>query len=341
MPKKEFDLEDIKSRYDCRELVERDLGKPAIRGQTYSSFKCPFHKEVKGASLVVYRNGWHCFGKCSRSGDVISWMQDYHGMSFEEACKRLDNRHLPSPMPVRPTYEERQSPDNNKRSEPPYPLWQEVGQRVVAQAEETLWSKEGARALAYLREERGLSDQVIRYARLGYVPGHPQEWVKIVGLDVPCGITIPWFLENNLWGIKVRRLAQDQRYQQIAGGLLKGCLYLSDKVEPGWPMIITEGEFDALVIHQVASDLVYPTSIGSAANKTINVRWYIYMTMMVRILVRTDADQAGDQAYKAIEALSQSVYRTQVPIGKDINEFFLAEGAQAVREWIQDGLRVD
>jgi hypothetical protein len=30
-------------------------------------------------------------------------------------------------------------------------------------------------------------------------------------LKVPCGITIPWFAEGAIWGIKVRRAAGQQR----------------------------------------------------------------------------------------------------------------------------------
>jgi hypothetical protein len=37
-------------------------------------------------------------------------------------------------------------------------------------------------------------------------------------LTVPCGITIPWYADGALWGIKVRRAAGEIRYQQVSGG---------------------------------------------------------------------------------------------------------------------------
>jgi DNA primase len=61
-----IDVERLKSMIDCRDVVEHDLGQPKIRGRKYSAYKCPFHNETKGFSLVVYADHWRCFGKCGR-----------------------------------------------------------------------------------------------------------------------------------------------------------------------------------------------------------------------------------------------------------------------------------
>ncbi len=90
-----IDVEALKRNLDCRRLVERDLGKPKYRTHDYSTFKCPFHHERKGFSLVVYAGHWRCFGKCGISGDAISWMQRYHEPSFQQACERLVVGDLP------------------------------------------------------------------------------------------------------------------------------------------------------------------------------------------------------------------------------------------------------
>ena len=51
---------------------------------------CPFHQE-KTASLKVYKGkgDWHCFG-CGASGDVISFVQQLFGLSFQETLKKID-----------------------------------------------------------------------------------------------------------------------------------------------------------------------------------------------------------------------------------------------------------
>lgn len=53
--------------------------------------RCPFHNE-KTPSMKVYRGdrGWHCFG-CGKGGDVIALTQGILGISFSEACKRLNS----------------------------------------------------------------------------------------------------------------------------------------------------------------------------------------------------------------------------------------------------------
>ena len=84
-----IDVERIKDRVDCRDLIERDLGRPKYRNNTHSKYKCPLHNEEKGYSLAVYEDHWHCFGKCGRGGDAISWLQEYHGLSFRYVSRTL------------------------------------------------------------------------------------------------------------------------------------------------------------------------------------------------------------------------------------------------------------
>lgn len=60
---------------------------------------CPFHHE-KTPSMKIYKGngGWHCFG-CGKGGDVISFVQEFFGLSFQEACSKLnDDFHLGLPI---------------------------------------------------------------------------------------------------------------------------------------------------------------------------------------------------------------------------------------------------
>lgn len=53
--------------------------------------ECPFHRE-KTPSMKIYKDGggWHCFG-CGEGGDVISFVMKYYGISFKEACAKLND----------------------------------------------------------------------------------------------------------------------------------------------------------------------------------------------------------------------------------------------------------
>ncbi|MEO8392922.1 MAG: CHC2 zinc finger domain-containing protein [Chloroflexota bacterium] len=203
-----IDVDTLKRKLDCRILVERDLGKPKYRTHEYSTFKCPFHHERKGYSLVVYADYWHCFGKCGARGDVIGWVQRYDGLSFQQACETLAAGDLP--YTAEPLLHP--EPESESRSEPPDEKWQKVARQIADQAADRLWCSEGRRALAYLQKKRGLSDGIIAAAQLGYIPGQPNEWRKVARLRIPCGIAIPWYADGAIWGIKVRRAAGDPRY---------------------------------------------------------------------------------------------------------------------------------
>ncbi len=326
-----IDVEGLKRNLDCRTLVEHDLGKPKYRTSDYSSFRCPFHHERKGYSLVVYATHWRCFGKCNVGGDSIGWVQRYHELSFQQACEHLASGELP--YGAERVYHS--EPEPPPLSEPPDNQWQKTAQQIVRQAIERLWSSEGRRALAYLKTRRGLSEGIIATAQLGYIPGQPNEWNTIEGLKVPCGIAVPWYADGALWGIKVRRASEERRYQQVSGGNIRGCLYLADRIEPGLPLLLTEGEFDALTAWQLGWGQLSVASIGSASNQRINLRWHGKLVVAPRILVCMDADEAGEKAALELATLSRAVKRVQVPLGKDMNEFYLRAGQCLVREWLK------
>ena len=334
-----IDVQVVKSRVDCRNLIEGDLGRPKYQNSSHSKYKCPLHNEEKGYSLAVYADHWHCFGKCGRGGDIISWLQAYHSLSFQDACESLALGGLPMiAQMIRP-----QQPKIKRvsASNPPDANWQQSARKVAQQAMDTLWGREGKRAWRYLEEERGLTEKVIVNAGLGYIPGNHREWKTIEGLSVPCGITIPWFIDRSIWGIKVRRASGEQRYQQVGGGNIKGGLYNADTIQAGLPILITEGEFDSLIAHQAGTGLISSVAIGSAANKRINSRWFPKFITAPLILIRMDDDQAGQGASDQIAGLSQATRCIQVPHGKDVNDFYLFSGYEIVRKWISTFIEGD
>ncbi len=124
----------------------------------------------------------------------------------------------------------------------------------------------------------------------------------------------------------------------MSGGNIKGSLYLADSIQPGLPILLTEGEFDALIAAQVGTGLISATAIGSAANKRINPRWFPKLIAAPSVLVCMDADQAGEGAASQIVSLSQATRCIQVPQGKDVNAFYQLAGHNAVLKWIDDSL---
>ena len=320
------DTQALKDRHDLRTIVEQDLGPAPMRGGRALLWRCPFHNERQGYSLAVWADGFRCFGKCQMSGDVFDWLQAYRGLSFQEAIRVLGE----APPPAPTLTSDRPTPPAG----PPPPEWQVAARQVVEQAEETLWSVRGEDALDYL-VARGLSGETIQAAHLGLVPGGYRQWRTIAGLNVPCGITIPWFTGETLWAVKVRRAAGQPKYAQIAGGS-SGGLYRGDALDGAPAALFCEGEFDALLAHQEAAPLVAAVTLGSASRR-LSDRWLLELVTVPLILVAYDVDQAGSKGASRLQALSRRVHVVRVPWGKDITDFHLQEGS--VYSWLSQELR--
>ncbi len=326
------DLKKLKDKYDLRLIVEADLGPAHCRGGKALLWRCPFHNEHKGYSLAVWEDGWHCFGACGVKGDVLDWLQRYRGMSFSEACDYLGAEHKPE-RPIHRHQHKRGAASFTREAKPPNDAWQEAAKQVVDAAESVLWSPDGERALWYLKK-RGLTEETILQARLGYIPGRAWEWRTIAKLNVPCGITIPWFVGNELWTVKVRRAAGLPKYTQIAGGSSQG-LYNAANIEGYETVLFVEGEFDALLAEQECAGIVSVATVGSASS-TLNPHWLPLLLYCKTILVAYDADEAGRKGAARLQALTTRARQIKLPDGKDITEFFLRNGD--ILQWVQSQL---
>ncbi len=185
--------------------------------------------------------------------------------------------------------------------------------------------------MRYLKQ-RGLTEETILRARLGLVPGRSWEWLRIGKLTVPCGITIPWFVGQELWAVKVRRAAGQPKYVQIAGSSAHG-LYNAAALEGHETVLLVEGEFDALLAGQECGGLVGVATLGSAAG-TLNPHWLPLLLHCRTILVAYDADEAGMKGAARLQAQTRRARVIQVPWGKDITEFVMQGGS--VNQWLSD-----
>lgn len=78
----------IKERLTARQVVELYGFHPDRSGY----IQCPFHTGDNHGSLKVYdgnKTGWHCFG-CGAGGSVIDFVMQLFGISFAQACLKLN-----------------------------------------------------------------------------------------------------------------------------------------------------------------------------------------------------------------------------------------------------------
>lgn len=322
-------IDDIQ-QLNCKEIIARELGQPLKdRGKRWA-WACPLHGGQK-PNFTADETGWHCWSDCNEGGDLISFIQKYHGMTFLEACRYLgadEPEFERKPAPTRPHWHTEQ---------PPAHTWQQTIEGIVSQAIDCLWSDKGKVAREYLHG-RGLTNQTIDQARLGYIP-ETKKWYNLPnGVKVPSGITIPSTLRGELWQVRVRRVigaTPDDKYRSIGDGRLVGSLFWGDKLKPFQPVIVVESEMDCLTLLQLMGKFS-PVALSSASN-TLTKHWLTKLIFTPAILLRTDADEAGKRCLDRHLALSDSIKAITIPEPyKDVNELYQANPA-ACQAWL-DGV---
>ena len=133
---------------------------------------CPFHQEHTPSFWIDARDPDHehyfCFGSCGAHGDVVTFVMDREGCSFQEACERLSSRgRLPAVAPERGAAATRRSGRHWEVMEPDSPEARALD-GAVSVFEAQLWRN--PRAVAYLRT-RAVHEDVARAQRLGYADG--------------------------------------------------------------------------------------------------------------------------------------------------------------------------
>jgi len=346
------DIAHLKNSVDLREWVERDLNAPVVsRGSNAWTFKCPFHGETHGASLAVYKNNWQCWGACKIGGDLFDWIAHRHSLDIKRDFARIvqiaggsiDN----FPTGLRLVTLKPVSDNRQVSTQPPSLEWQAAGRTLLESAQHMLWSNGGRVARQYLSTGRGLTEDTIRAAQMGYVAQSDLKWQECDGMLVPShSILIPWLADGVLWGIKCRRLDTDKpRYAQVSAaknfkehlgeGNLSSALYWADHIRTDVPLFVVEGEFNCLSVWQEAGQLVSPVSVGTSG-QSIDPRWLMSLLSVPSILGWFDHDPAGQKGAERLTEFSSRVHMVALPQGteKDINDL-LRSDTGAVKHWVE------
>jgi hypothetical protein len=201
-------------------------------------------------------------------------------------------------------------------------------------------SAEGERALGWLTN-RGLSRETISKYGFGYNPVDKYEESFMWGLDkkvwLPRGITIPWLIGGEVWRVNIRRPVKSGDSNKYIGpaGFTNG-LFNADCIQANLPIVLLEGEIDALTIQQAAGDLVCAVATGSTSGSR-RAKWIARLAMAPQVLVAYDADEngAGDKAADYWSGTLSNARRWR-PLWLDVNK--MAQDGVDIRAWVQAGL---
>lgn len=197
-------LEQIRAASDIVDVIGAAL--PLKRAGANFVTLCPFHKE-KSPSFNVnpHRQIFHCFG-CHKGGDVFTFVQEYEGITFPEAIRRLADR-----------------------ASIPLEFDQQPGQRQARHLKETLlqiheqiaqrWhiallnDAAGQIARDYLAKRR-VPDEAVKLFRLGYAPDAWDDtvnWAKSKSHDL---------VDVEKAGLIIRREQGEGYYDRFRGRLI-------------------------------------------------------------------------------------------------------------------------
>ena len=141
------------------------------------------------------------------------------------------------------------------------------------------------------------------------------------------GVVIPWFDGDRLALVKIRQ--PEGRKPKYAEAFRDRPRVYPDPavIEPGRPLIIVEGEFDALLLGQGLRDLAAVVTLGSASSRP-DLATRSEMMAACPWYIATDADEAGDKAASEWPAVA---IRVRPPEGvKDWTELWQA-GRSSIR----------
>src|SRR5271157_3796602 len=282
------------------------LGPPARREGRRLLWLCPFHDDHHPSFQVdPDRREWRCW-VCGIRGDAAELEMKLRGVAFPEAARIAaelsgivtplgkSTRLTPRPRPPAPAARNPDKPASpSVEQSSGLPLADAIA--LATDAADRLWKPEGTEALAYLYG-RGLADETIRAARLGWTPR-----VMVPTRDgdrcYPArGVVIPWFDRDRLALVKIRDpdAPKPKRYKEAFRDR-PGIYPCPEAIRPGWPLIIGEGELDALLLGQELRDLAAVVTLGPSSNRP-DVGVIGRMLCAPVRLIALDADKAGDDA---------------------------------------------
>jgi DNA primase len=349
-------IERVRAASDIVEVVGQTV---ALRraGRNFVGL-CPFHKEkTPSFSVNPERQFFHCFG-CKTGGDVFRFVQETEKVGFVEAAEMLSRR---AGIPV---------PERGEPGERGVRTRLGEALEAAAQAYEH-WLGDpasGAAARAYL-ERRGIARQAQRDFRLGLAPegwenlvqrlrGHVTDEALVgAGLAARRDATGPGRaglydrFRNRLMvplvapggavlGFGARALSdQDQpKYLNSPETPVyhKGAfLFALDRArrlsEPDGEMIVVEGYFDAIALHQAGLGNTVATS-GTALTSD---QARLLKRAVPRIVLTYDGDAAGQQAMMrslgVLLAEGLDVVVADLPAGDDPDTLLQRGGVEAWR----------
>ncbi len=361
-----IERETIERILDLTDIV--DLIGEAIsiqkRGANYVAL-CPFHNEkTPSFTISPERQFYKCFG-CGVSGNAISFMMEYHKLSYPDAIKELGRR---VGIQVEDTYSSEEQ--NQKGRE------KDLIRKALITGKDfykhLLFSNSGDKALKYLTD-RGFTRKLIKEFELGYSPdawnqllkelykkGFDDEIIIKAGLAIRTdnGEIFDRFRDRVMFPIldhlgqvvgfgarilsdvkgQAKYINSPQTLVYDKSKILYGLYSAKDDIRRKGKALLTEGYADVLALHQAG----FKNTIASSGTSLTKNQLNILFRYCKEIYIVYDADSAGIQAtIRGLELALEHGFEVKIvklPIGEDPDSIIQKQGANSFQAYLDDAV---
>jgi DNA primase len=327
-------------------LIEADGGtlkKQATTGGGEYAGPCPWCGGNDRFRVWPESGRYWCRG-CDKKGDSIQYLRERRGLSYQEACLFVGREPGPRKDTARPAL----APWTPKEAKSPPELWQAKAGAFLDRAVSCLWSRHGDEMRRWLRDVKGLNNETIKQARLGYHPADINEPRATWGLPelldkvgkektlwIPAGLVISHIVGGAVQRLRIRRdnPGDGAPYVIVSGSSAAHMTWGQDK----GAAVIVESELDGLLLYQEAGDLSGVLAIGTVKAKP-DVQTDRILKDAPLVLISLDTDDAGAKASWAFwpDTYGKKARRWPTIKGKDASEARL--NGLDLREWIVAGI---
>jgi len=314
-------------------------------GGEYKS-KCPKCQESTNRFCIWPNQGpsgrYWC-RVCETKGDGIQFCRDFLGLTFHQACQKVNITPQSKTLPPRAKkliFEPRQASIV-------HPSWQQVAKRFIDYSHENLLKEP---SVIDQLEQRRLTIETMKRFRLGWNPTNlfdqRERWglaleIKENGFPkrqwLPKGIVIPSFEGSHPTKIKIRRsdwVSEDvfPKYVEVSGSTQSLSVY----GDASKPVIIVESELDAILIQQEAADLVCSVALGGVSKKP-DTQLHEWLKQASLILLSLDFDDPGKKRYSFWMKQYSNLRPWPAPYFKSPGDA-IKKARVSLAQWIKSGL---
>jgi DNA primase len=347
-------------------LKSRNITTVAKKAKT-NEYCSPCPKCGGNDRFVIWpdENRWYC-RQCDTGGNLVDFFMFADGMNEQQALEQYficqgknatdaaDAARLAIKKqagdPQR-TYtairrEKKATTHTKKSSKVDAGLWLEKAATLIEWAHNQLLNNQ--EQLSWLQNERGLTLTTIKRCKIGWNPttlyrdraewGLTESPHKVTGkpqkLWIPGGLIIPGYdATGNLARVKIRT-GGAIKYVLLSGSEIGAAFYGDRSLQA---FAVVESELDAILLYQLAPDLVCPLSSGSAAIRPDAAALELIGGHMCLLML--DNDDAGVKAVVNIWLDLPGAKSWIIPpkYGKDVTEAF--KNGVDVRQIVEAGLR--